>query len=128
MGQSACLLIFIYPFLKNHKVQIKVLDPLSQILTKAPDLPVAYKTLGFWLNRRQCGGLWPKTHLGIEFSPVCTCMCVSIRAYLHSRDLVKDLGSLVRAPKLPSQCEQLWSQLSESIPTHSLLDVCQRQG
>lgn len=51
MGQTACPLIFIYlftfPFLKNHKVQIKVLDPLSQILTKAPDLPIAYTTRGF---------------------------------------------------------------------------------
>lgn len=77
MGQTAGPLIFIYlftfPFLKNQKVQTKLLDPLSQILTKAPDLPVAYTTLGFsWLNSRQCGGLWPKTHIGIECSPVCT--------------------------------------------------------
>lgn len=122
MGQITCPLTVIFltfPFLKNHKVQTKVLDPLSQTLTKAPDLPVAYKTLGFsWLNRRQCGGLWPKIHVGIEFPPCVHVWCVCLpRAYLHSRDLVKDLGFLVRAPKLPSQCKQPWSQLSEPIPT-----------
>lgn len=53
------------------------------------------------------------------------CVYLSFRAYLHSRELVKDLGFLVETPKLPSHCEQPWSQLSGGIPMHFLLEVCQ---
>lgn len=58
-------------------------------------------------------------------------MYISLGAYLHSRDLVKDLGFLVGTPKLPSQCEPPWSQLTESIPMQSPpghLSACQGRG
>lgn len=58
-------------------------------------------------------------------------MWMSLRAYLHDRGLVKDLGFLVGTPKLSSQCERPWSQRSESNPMHfppESLSACQGWG
>lgn len=69
-GEQPVPLVFIYCSFPQESdslgAQMKVLATLSQILTKAPDLPDACKNLGFsWLTRRQFGGLWPKTQLGL---------------------------------------------------------------
>lgn len=58
-------------------------------------------------------------------------MWMSLRAYLRDRGLVKDLGFLVGTSKLSSQCEQPWSQCSDSNPMHfppESLSMCQGSG
>lgn len=52
-------------------------------------------------------------------------MCISLRAIFIVGTWSKIWGFLVRTPKLPSQCEPPWSQLSEPIPMHFPPGVCQ---